>query len=444
MQLRYRPSALGRVGVLAACISCLVVAQSCNDIQDEDLSSVRNLPRFNSTNHPCKPSHASCYAAGPDGPGNECMAMRDNSKERHIQQRQTYARNTRPPGLAGHPLLSALLNRAAQFKSQECNTQNGTSGYMLLLDWDQSDPVITNQRSYQGYAERIWGTNDSATAIANGGLCMTTFKFEATGMNPDPSKVGPQTWVVKPVVNRRLAQDFDLKMDLAQLRATIPEGEGIFYYDEAKRRVHGYAPLAYVVATVLEEPTGAGTSAVPIRDAELTITSNDETKNCAGRYRVDKLKADECESTSIPLWGCLHDTGDPECDKNSGTCCDPGKSQGSNLGHFRIADLERIKTPLGESLCITYVGGAAPAEAANWMAPGKAYCSSHPEWGKGTAGDPLRRGDWCSQENKPADGTCVADSWLTVTDLAFQAFPIQLGTDDKPKTCVPTGLQPAN
>src|SRR6185436_12026749 len=114
----------------------------------------------------------------------------------------------------------------------------------------------------------------------------------------------------------------------------------------------------------------------------------------------------------------------------------------SNVGHFRIADLERIKSALGETLCVTYVGGAEPAKAARWTDGTNPYCSSHPEWGKGTAGDPLRRGDWCDKENKAADSSCVADSWLTVTDLAFQAFPIQLGESGQPKTCVPTGLPP--
>ena len=45
----------------------------------------------------CKPQENSCYVAGPDGPGNECLAQRDNDGEDgRVQLRQTWSRNVRP------------------------------------------------------------------------------------------------------------------------------------------------------------------------------------------------------------------------------------------------------------------------------------------------------------------------------------------------------------
>lgn len=442
--LRFRYT-LASFGALA-----FVVSGACNNsIKDGDMTEARLKfpPQEGGTGGPCKPTSASCYLdgpnGGPDGVGHECMAKRDNTDQDHVQLRQIWAVNTKPPGLANHLLIPATLSQGTNFKAPDCNMNQGLSGYMLVLDWNRSDKAnITNQVSVLGYADRVPDASQDA-ALAQGGLCMVAFDYEAKGLNPALPSVH---WAIKPSINHRVAEDFDVDKDIDQLRATVKEGEGIFYYDDARRSVHGYSPVTYVVVNPFEG-TEIGMSVVPIRDAELRITANDDSQNCVGRYRDDKLTTDQCELTAPqnPAWGCLYDTGDPDCDPSSGTCCDVGQGQARVLGHFRIKDLEQVPNILGETVCVSYVGGAAEAQKAGYTGAGTEashYCSSHPEWGKGTVGDPSRRGDWCDTENKAKDGTCVADSWLTETYLGLSAFPIQLDPQGVPKTCVPAGRPP--
>jgi len=409
MRLRYRATAL------VAALGIASLGGNCDDLEDEDTSMIVRQTDAGSSSEggsECAPA-AQCSVVAASEPGAECMAKRDNRNQERIQLRQVWSRNVKPAGLANNPLLAPVLVQASELKfGQSCNdlsTANG--GYNLLLDWDRSDPIITNQTSRLGYADFVPGA-DGAAAVRDG-LCMVRFRYHARGADTPTSraKIGEEIWNVEPAVNERRDRDFTLE----EVRGTIPEGQGVFYYDERTQVVHGYSPTTYVVVNV-DDKNPAALIAVPIRHAELTIRGNDASNNCAGRHRADRLNQQTCQpvqSVTDPAWGCKAE------DEASGKC-QAGDGATFVKGYFRIIDLERVLTVFNETLCVAYSG--QKAEERGWVEGSKKYCSLSPDWGKDTPNDPLRGGDYCSLTHE--DGGC-RDSWKTEVYMVLQAFPIR-------------------
>jgi hypothetical protein len=382
-----------------------------------------------------------CYVTGPDvkpgeEPGRECLAVRSYTRGERtpIQYRQTWSRSVKPEGAAIDAIYSILANRDA-LPLPECNMKDGASGYMLLTDWDRSDPDITKQTVRTGFADFV--SADRAHEVLQTGLCFAEFMYS------DPAHgLAAPGWHVKPVLARRVAEDFRVPddpsspthtQDLQALHARVPEGEGIVYIDEDAGTFHGYAPLAHVVIFDAIDTL----IAIPIRDAETASRINDPVHpNCQGRYRGDVLdpnSATPCASAapSNPPWGCISDK--PE---DPGGCV-PGEGPNQTRGHFRIVDLEMVfNRTLASTLCITYLG-AEKARTLGWSDPAWGNnCSGSPQWNPSDPVNGLPLGDWCTATNGPATADCH-DSWRSVSYSVSQAFPVQAGT------CVPQGQTPA-
>lgn len=393
---------------------------------------------------PCYPpsdetTAGACYVAGePAGeePGRECLAVRSYSRatSTRIQYRQTWSRSVQPVGAAIDAIYAVLAQRGT-LALPECNMRDGASGYMLLTDWDRSDPVITNQTVRTGFADFV--SADRVHDVLQTGLCFAEFMYT------DPTHgLDAPGWHVKPVLARRVAEDFRVPddptvpthaADLQALRARVPEGEGIVYIDEDGGTFHGYAPLAHVVIFDAIDTL----IAIPIRDAETASRINDpEHPNCQGRYRGDVLDpnnpAGTCASAvpTNPVWGCVSD--DPA---QPGGCV-PGEGPNLTRGHFRILDLEKVyNRTLSSTLCVTYMGAEA-ARAGGWSGTWGNTCSGSPAWNPADPVNGIPLGDWCSETNSAATATCH-DSWRSVSYSVSQAFPVQEGT------CVPQGQTPA-
>jgi hypothetical protein len=246
----------------------------------------------------------------------------------------------------------------------------------------------------------------------------------------------PQPWSVKPVVSKRLAQDF---ATTAEVKPMVTEQyAGAVYIDEATGYIHGYSPLSYV--TVLDNPNGG--LATPIREVELKSQFNDSSFNCMGRFRADKMvKTQNCNSAgdqSNPQWGCKDDAAcPPKAGFGEGG---PGAGPGYTTGYFLIVDIERVwSSTLQATLCVTY-----PGEQKS-IADGWAKASTEPGgWGKNCRGSPkwnpslpddagLPMGDWCSRTNSPATATCH-DAYQSRSYSAAQAFKVNPATKTNPTT----------
>lgn len=417
--VRFRYGAL-----VVAALSAGLLGGKCDDLEDEDTSLIPNASGGTGAapgdggDPPCMPT-AECSEVARGEPGFECMAKRDNRGQTRVQMRQVWSRNMSPAGLANHPLLAPVLVQGSELIFEPtCNPLNGAfGGYSLLLDWDKSNPTITQQTARLGYADLV-PKAAGRLALSEGGLCMVSFKYHARAPG---TAVPEETFNVAPSINARRETDFTLE----EVRGTIPDGQGTFYYNEETHEVHGYSPVNYVVVNVNpDEPTAM--NVVPIRHAELRVRGNDASNNCAGRYRPDSLDQ-QCQPTDPiknPAWGCT------EADEASGKC-QVGQGAAHVRGYFRIIDLERVMTVFGETLCVVYSGKQpAPAE---WIEGGRKYCSRSPHWGTGSDQDPLRGGDYCSLTNE--DGGC-RDSWKTETYLVLQGFPIRDGV------CTPKNQDP--
>lgn len=443
--VRFRYGALTVVALSVASLG-----GKCDDLEDED---TRLIPKASGGaggagdgggSLACAPAEE-CSVFAPSESGAECMAWRDNTNPMKYpnrrQMRSVWGRNTRPVGLATNPNLSLILDLAVELDfGQACNSrkQNANGGYILALDWDTSVPDA-EQVAWVGYVNRV--PQGNGAAARENGLCMAGFKYEAMWSAATIDSVGappfpPETWHVKPSRNRRVMQDFTV----ADVRTNRPlaEGEGIFYFNPEKYSIHGYAHTTYIVVNISDNPAaerdGSALTVVPIREPELRIVFNDASMNCAGRHRPEVLNAAQgCTlEQGTSSWGCKFEDeqGGVQHEGFAGKCA-AGTSAAFVSGYFKIADLERSVTVLQETLCSTYAGHTLATEK-GW---GK-FCSLSPDWGAGTANDPLRGGDWCSRENKAsAEGGCIADSWKVETYLALQAFPIQ----PAPTLCAPNG-----
>jgi hypothetical protein len=360
------------------------------------------------------PTDPSCYVSGPTGPGAECLAVRDNRQQDRYQFRQVWSRSVTPPGSASVPIYGVLVQRQ-QLPHPECNMASGVSGYILLLDWDRSDPDITKHTVRTGFADFV-RPEDMQDVLQNG-MCFAEFMYSAPEYGlPEPG------WEVKPVLARRRATDFTVE----EVRGTVPEGEGVVYMDEEKGIAHGYSPLAYVVIFDLVNQL----IAIPIRDVETRNLYNaPDNPNCQGVYRADKLDVNNQCASADPenaAWGCVDDA------------C-PGEGPNVTQGHFRIVDIEKVfNKTLNSTLCVTYMG-QPEAVALGWANPSDTNwgnrCSKSPLWNPDDPVNGLPMGDWCSATNSEATRECH-DSWRSVSYSAMQAFPVRDGA------CTPQGYPP--
>jgi hypothetical protein len=385
----------------------------------------------------CTPNDSACYPSGdPSGPGSECLAQRDNSRENRVQTRGVWVRDLLSLRSTGDTAYDILRLRS-QIPWPACGAQNGTGGFIHLFDWDRSNPDPLAQMVRTGYAtyHASPAPGPSPVDLVRDGLCMAeserTAEDDPFGGLALPSGMGlPYPWRVRPIVSRRVAADFDPR---AFSPDQIPEGEGRVFIDETSAYVHAYAPLAWII--VLDSRSrGIG---IPIRRLEIKMQFNDGTFNCVGRHRAEALEPSRnCDSPSPanPTWGCKDDRdcppaafGDPSGVKG------PGAGPTVATGYHLIVDLERVYSQaLAATLCVTWPGiPIADQVAAGWAARtsnGSANCRGGSRWDPSLPNDAgLPMGDWCSATNSPATATCH-DAYAYQVFGAEQAFKIKDGT----------------
>ena len=322
------------------------------------------------------------------------MANLDNTGKDIVQFRQTWSRVVSPVGNTTD-IVYGILRERAQVELPGCY-QIGKGGYIQMSSWDRTNKAdITQQTITTGYASYsgVRATDNSTipgTDVVRDGLCFIDWQYTFNPPTPLTKQVDisrfvmmgalEQPWSIKPVVSKRLAQDFTTT---AEVKAMVTgEYAGAVYIDETTGYIHGYSPLSYV--TVLDNPHGG--LATPIREVELKSQFNDNSFNCMGRFRADKMvKTMNCNSAgdqSNPQWGCKDDaTCPPKAGFGEGG---PGSGPGYTTGYFLIVDLERVwSSTLQATLCVTY-----PTEQKS-IADGWAKASTEPGgWGKNCRGSP--------------------------------------------------------
>ena len=356
---------------------------------------------------PCCPEDPVCY---PDGdklaPGGECLATRDNRGKDRVQIRTTWTRTLLPEASTGD-ITYQFLRDKGQLGLSMCNVR-GVSGYILLFDWDRSDPDITKHTVRSGYSIAF---EDGLEAI-NDGLCFV----EAMYSDPDNGWVDPVH--IKPTVANRVAEDFDIDAP-GFLEEHRMLDHGIFYFNEETGEQHGYAPKAFLI---IHEDNNENVFVPIAHDVETRGRFNDPAvMNCQGRWRTDVLTPDnDCAENgqTDPGWGCDD--------------CDVGMGPTENLAHFLIEELEMTYVNLLRStLCVQYMGQQKAIDE-GWADPDDwgLNCSGSPRWQAGER----PRGDWCHETNSPATADC-ADSYRSGSTGVASAVNI------REETCVLDGLR---
>ena len=385
----------------------------------------------------CQPTAAVCYGNRPaSSPGSECLANVDNTNADRVQFRQTWIRMPSPRGNTSDTVYGVLRSRA-QIKLPECYS-SGSGGFIQISSWDRSNPDITQQSLTTGYASYSAARPappPTGADVVRDGLCYANWSYSYDGPRlPDLDtsrwldRSLPQPWEIKPLVSQRVAEDFDA----SALAPGPAHSEGVVYIDESRGYIHGYLPHMYM--TILDNPTDG--MAIPINAVEYKWKFNDNSFNCMGRFRADKLNvATNCDdgfNQTNPQWGCADDRTCPPL-AGFGDSTGPGAGPGYLTGYALIVDLERVySTTLGSTLCVSFPGqqvsiadGWAKTEAeGGWGL----NCRGSPKWNPDLADDAgLPMGDWCSWTNSPATATCH-DAYRVTAYTTAQAFKVQEGT----------------
>lgn len=377
-------------------------------------------------NGACCPADTACYATPPDYSGPECLAQFDNTGQDRWQLRQTWSVSELPLGnsVANLNLANVLVFRS-QLTWPACNMNAGDLGtFIQLVDFD-----LTKNVGRVGFAKFAPGT-ELSTDLSQG-LCMVQGTYD------DPQWVLPanmpmgQGWpaglpppmllpyTFGPTQAKGLDADFDYAAHRTEILAKFaPGGEyqaagftGLFYLDRKNGRLHGFAPVAYVVVY----DTATSLNVLPIRESEITAQINDPAHpNCVGVYRGDALDpASGCKGDlqkGNPAWGCPNNE------------CPPMQAPNVTKGYFLITELEQVHNSLlSQTIC------NEDASIANGYGTDPAPATGCRQWAKWNPADPvngLPMGDWCAETNSKATPTCH-NAFRSISYAAFQGFRIQ-------------------
>jgi hypothetical protein len=194
-------------------------------------------------NTECKSQDASCYVAGPDGPGNECMAKADFSAADITTLRMSSHQVKSPNALAAPFMQEGIITKKSTLDEPQCNLA-GSGQFNLLLELDTAQKQVTIGG---GVPQKLVGAATDGTCWAD---------FHDTVNNID---VKPET-------------------------ASYTESGGTFtaLYD------------SFVMPIYVEDKwTLNGDSYVLVPLHEMTLTGKlSADKNCIGRYAPDNLTLD--------------------------------------------------------------------------------------------------------------------------------------------------------
>lgn len=90
----------------------------------------------------CKSAVAGCYVAGPDGPGNECMAKADFSAGDVTRLRMASHQVKSPSELAAPFMQDTVITKKSALFEPECNL-NGFGQFNFLLEVDTAQKQLT-------------------------------------------------------------------------------------------------------------------------------------------------------------------------------------------------------------------------------------------------------------------------------------------------------------
>jgi hypothetical protein len=328
--------------------------------------------------------------------------------------------STSPPGISSSSIANILVQRSELY-SKECNAPSGTGGFIQLIDFDRDADVAR-----VGFARFV---RDEASALRDG-LCFvedtyldpqwqlpTLYRPKWPKGLPPPM---PQPWKVSVVRSARLRdRDFDLKTDRIALLERFAAGAdladfgGVFYMDEKRGYMHGYAPLAFIV----NYDSATSFNAIPIRETEITIQMNDpEHPNCVGSFLGNSPDLpSSCEGNSTNRsWGCY-----------PGNCEPTQLAPATIKGYFLVAEMEQVHTILAQTLCHLFPGNPPPSDWRDWGAA--EACRNNPKWDPTDPLNGMPPGDFCAETNDVATPTCH-DAFRSISYSTFQAFPIRDGT----------------
>jgi len=383
----------------------------------------------------CCPTNAACYsdpAKGQQSEGAECLAKRVNDPNGRIQMRQTWIHPTSPIGNT-LPVVYGALNTFTTLPWTDCS-MSGSGGYVQLIDLD-----LAKGESSLGFARSV--QKEGIQAALTDGLCMADDTWTdnpkyltadqmsssagwPTGLTPPMAgKVTP--WHFGPTKSKRLDADFKLTdpgtgfpTKREEFLATVGTGAlsgygGVFSYINGVS--HGYGKMGWLL---IYDPDPKAYIAVPIREPEVTITSNDKDHpDCVGVFNADKLDqstgcAVDNTSSDKTAWGCPNGS------------CPVGQGPAKIEGYFLITELEQIySSVLQQTLCVSYAADEMKKQGFFDQATGSCHTA---KWNPSQPGG-LPQGDWCAKDNKPAHDGC-ADAWHSVSYHTFSSFPIKDGT----------------
>ncbi len=188
----------------------------------------------------CKPTAAECYVAGPDGPGNACLAKADNTGDKY-QLRVSQLVVSSPASLAAPFMQNAIITKKIDLQQSAC-FQSGEGEFNILFEYDTKAKTLTAGASIpQGL---IGPPKD--------GTCFAKFTDSTSGIDVAPVSV-PYT-----VSGDTYTASFD--------KVVIP-----IYINEAE---DSYALL-------------------PLHKLEVKATLSSD-HDCVGSFRADQLQPPLC------------------------------------------------------------------------------------------------------------------------------------------------------
>jgi hypothetical protein len=122
----------------------------------------------------CKPTAAECYGAGPDGPGNACLAKADNTGDK-VQLRLSQLQVSSPVALIQPFMQDAIITKKINLHQQACY-QSGEAEFNILFELDTKAKTLTAGASIP--QELIGAPKD--------GTCFAKFTDQSSGIDVGP------------------------------------------------------------------------------------------------------------------------------------------------------------------------------------------------------------------------------------------------------------------
>ena len=195
----------------------------------------------------CKPTETSCYAAGPTGPGNECLAKADFSSATVTQLRLSSHQVKSPTALAAPFMQDSIITEKSALDEPSCNLNGkGQFNFLMQIDTDKKELSLGG------------GVPQAMVGPASDGTCWAELKDPGSGL------------------------------EIKQYPATYTESDGTL---EAKLDT-------FVMPIYLEDKADLD-SVVLVPLHEMTFKAKlSSDKNCVGRYAPENLeKSLSCQPT---------------------------------------------------------------------------------------------------------------------------------------------------